>query len=122
MANELYLDQQVFKYDYHSGTSVGIFIGGNQVTDAVGIEGSLQQTKTPVYGYASSLYDGVANGIVQVSGVLWLNFTQAQLLSAYISNAQGHVDPRDINKGLDVTAFLDASAERKLPIDFKDIL
>jgi len=89
VGEQVTIDQRYFKYDYYSGANIGIYIGGNLITDAVGFEASLLQTKQPVFGYASSLYDGVAAGQVQVSGTLWLNFTQAQLMSSYVANSYG---------------------------------
>lgn len=87
---------ETFKYDYHSGANVGLYIGGHHITDAVGFEVSLMQTKQPVYGYASSLYDGVASGVVQVSGIIYMNFKQAQLMSSIVAQHRGFVDPNQI--------------------------
>lgn len=121
MANQITIDQRNFKYDYYSGANIGIFVGGNQLTDAVGFEMTLQQNKTPVYGYASSLYDGVANGVVQVSGTLWLNFTQAQLMSAFVANAFGRVDPTSLDVGASASEFLSAALgdDGATPIDLE---
>lgn len=118
MANQITVDQRNFKYDYFSGANIGLFVGANQITNAVGFEMSLQQNKTPVYGYASSLYDGVANGVVQVSGVLWMNFTQAQLMSAFIANAAGAIAPQiDLGKQVDMLL----SSDSVVPEDFQMI-
>lgn len=86
MASELgsAVSSQYYSYDYYSGANIGIWFRDLLVTDIVGIEFSLLQTKKPVWGYASQLYDGVAGGVVQVSGVLYMNFTRSQFLPALI--------------------------------------
>lgn len=116
MADQITIDQRNFKYDYYSGANIGLFVGANQITNAVGFEMSLQQNKTPVYGYASSLFDGVANGVVQVSGVLWMNFTQAQLMSAFVANNAGAIASQiDLGKQMDMLF----SSNSVVPEDFQ---
>jgi hypothetical protein len=81
------LSTATYKYDYYSGSSIGIYIGAALLTTVVGLEFSHSQSKMPIYGYASSLYDGVADGHVIVEGRLFSNFIQSQQLNAYISKA-----------------------------------
>lgn len=76
-----------YTYDYYSGANIGIYLKDQLLTTVVGLQFNHMQARTPVYGYASSLYDGVADGHVIVEGQLFTNFIQSQLLSAYINNA-----------------------------------
>ena len=84
-----------YKYDFYSGTTVGVWIGDILVMEAAGVEFSLVQLKTPVWGYASALYDGVAAGIIQVQGNLFVNFTEPQLLPTLIARVQGIAVPEE---------------------------
>ena len=86
---------QAFSYDFFSGAQVGLWVGSRLITTAVGIEFQLVQNKRPIYGYASQLWDGVAKGTVQCSGMLILNFQQSQLLPTLIAKAVG-VDASDL--------------------------
>jgi len=77
-----------YKYDFFSGANIGIFFGNTRVSEAVGIEFNLSQTKRPIYGWASQLYDGVSDGIVQCMGSLYLNFRQAHMMTGIINNSK----------------------------------
>jgi hypothetical protein len=77
-----------YRYDFFSGANIGVWMGSTLLSEAVGIEFSLSQAKRPVWGWASSRYDAVAQGVVQCSGMMYLNFRQAHLLTSLIDNAQ----------------------------------
>ena len=81
--------QQSFSYDFYSGANVGIYIGDALITTVIGIEFSLVQNKRPIYGYASKLWDAVAEGTVQCAGTLFINFQFPQLLSTLIARSYG---------------------------------
>ena len=76
-----------YRYDFFSGANIGVWIGATLISEAVGIEFSLSQSKRPIWGWASQLYDAVSTGVVQCSGMLYLNFRQAHLFTSLIDNA-----------------------------------
>jgi len=88
MADYSFVEETSYSYDYFSGANIGLFIGSRLLTEIVGVEFQLLQLKRPIYGYASSLYDAVAPGIVQVSGVLHMNFLDGARLPTLIDMAQ----------------------------------
>ena len=88
MADYSFVEETSYSYDYFSGANIGLFIGSRLLTEIVGVEFQLIQLKRPIYGYASSLYDAVAPGIVQVSGVLHMNFLDGARLPTLIDMAQ----------------------------------
>ena len=79
---------QKYQYDFFSGANIGIYFGETRLVEIVGVEFTLTQTKRPIYGWASQLYDGVSDGIVQCVGSMYLNFRQAHLMTSLIDNAQ----------------------------------
>lgn len=81
-----FTDSVTYHYDFYSGANIGIWISDVLIATAIGIEFSVIQTKRPVYGWASQLYDGVAGGIVQVSGSLYMNFRQAHEFTSIIDH------------------------------------
>lgn len=74
-----------YKYDYFSGANIGIYVRDILVASAVAVQFDLSQNKMPLYGYASDLWDGVAMGTVQCSGVLVVNFQYAQYVPTLIA-------------------------------------
>ena len=86
------VDVRNYLYDFFSGANIGLWFHGVLLAEAVGVEFSLAQTKRPVYGWASTLFDGVAGGIVQAAGSLYVNFRQAHLFTALLDRASGSVN------------------------------
>lgn len=78
--------QTTYKYraTNYTGANVSIMLGPHLLTQCFGIEYSLQQSKRPIYGYNSQYYDGVANGLVLVTGALHLNFVHPGYLSTVL--------------------------------------
>ena len=87
-----FVDTRVYRYDFFSGANVGIWMGDVLVAEAIGIEFSLVQTKRPIFGWASTLFDAVAGGVVHVAGSLYLNFRQAHLFTSLIDRSTGAVN------------------------------
>ena len=110
--------QQSFSYDFYSGSNVGIYIGDALVTTAIGIEFSLVQNNRPIYGYASKLWDAVAEGTVQCAGSLYINFQHPQLLPTLIARSYG-VKPTGFGAELDhlVNTIQELAAERNFTIN-----
>jgi hypothetical protein len=84
MAKEYYLQsgQGLGQYetDFYSGSQVQVMIGEVLIDNAVSIQYQVQQSKTPVYGYASQYFRFVADGPVLVTGSLTIAFKEAGYL------------------------------------------
>lgn len=72
--------ETVYEYDWFSGSQINIMLGDVVIDSAVGISFNIQQTKTPVYGYASQYYKFVADGHVLVQGNLTIAFKETGYL------------------------------------------
>lgn len=72
---------QTYPYDYYSGADCKIFFGDIWVDDIMSIQYNVSQQKTPIYGYASQLYDAVARGQVIVQGSLAIAFKETGYLN-----------------------------------------
>lgn len=60
---------------YYAGPQVGIFIGETWVGDAVTLEYTTSDNKSPLYGYMSRYFDAVAAGNVIVQGQFAIAYT-----------------------------------------------
>ena len=80
-----------YQYDYFSGANIGLYVRDVLVGNALAVQFDLNQNKLPLYGYASDLWDGVAMGTVQCSGVLVVNFQFAQYIPTLIARAHDNV-------------------------------
>jgi len=69
-----------YEYDYYSGSQVNIMIGDVLIDTAQRIQFNVQQSKTPIYGYASQYYSFVSDGKVFVQGNIVINFKEAGYL------------------------------------------
>lgn len=72
---------QTYPYDYFSGADCKIFFGDIWVDDVITIQYNVNQSKTPIYGYASQLFDAVARGQVIVEGTLSVAFKETGYLN-----------------------------------------
>lgn len=72
---------QTYPYDYYSGTDAKIFFGDIWVDDIVTIQYNVNQTKTPIWGYASQHFDAVAKGQIIVQGTLSIAFKETGYLN-----------------------------------------
>lgn len=69
-----------YEYDYFSGSQIQVLIGDILIDECVGITFAVQQSKTPVFGFASQYYTFVADGHVLVTGELTIAFKEAGYL------------------------------------------
>lgn len=69
-----------YEYDYFSGSQVNLMLGDVIIDAAVGIQFNVEQSKAPVYGFASQYYSFVADGKVIVQGALTIAFKEAGYL------------------------------------------
>lgn len=74
----------IYDLDYFSGAQMFLYIGDVWVDEVTGLQYTTQQIKTPIYGYASQLYDDCAAGHVLVQGAFSINFKEAGYLWAVL--------------------------------------
>jgi hypothetical protein len=87
MANALRLNEQSlagYRADCFSGAQISLYIGGIWVEDAVSIQYTLSDPKSPVYGYNSRYYDMVAFGNRVVQGQIAIAYTEEGYLSSIL--------------------------------------
>jgi hypothetical protein len=72
---------QTYPYDYYSGADCKVFYGDIWVDDIITIQWSVNQNKTPIYGYASQLFDAVAKGQILVQGTMSVAFKEVGYLN-----------------------------------------
>lgn len=71
---------EIYDNEYFSGTQASLYIGDVLVDEISSFAFNVQQTKTPIYGYASQLFDAVSKGPVIVTGTFTINFKEANYL------------------------------------------
>ena len=74
----------VYDLDYFSGSQTSLYIGDVWVDEITSLQYTVQQTKTPLYGYASQLFDDTAAGHVLVQGSMSINFKEQGYLWAVL--------------------------------------
>jgi hypothetical protein len=84
---------QTYPYDYFSGADCKIFFGDIWVDDIITLQYNVNQDKTPIYGYASQLFDAVAKGQVIVQGSLSVSFKE----TGYLNLIQGIIESQKRN-------------------------
>ncbi len=70
----------LYDLDYFSGSQAQIYIGDVFVDEITSFQCSVQQSKQPIYGYASQLFDKVSKGTVLVQGSFSINFKESGYL------------------------------------------
>jgi len=78
--------------EYFSGTQVKVYINDVRV-DMVTIGWNAEQSKTPVYGYASTQYDGIMRGNFIVNGEFSIAFKE----TAYLHVINEHIKSKSID-------------------------
>ncbi len=69
-----------YDLQYYSGNQAQIYIGDVLIDEVTSFHYSVRQSKAPVYGYASQLFDAVAPGQVLVQGSFSVNFVESGYL------------------------------------------
>lgn len=76
---------RAYRYDAVSGAQIKVQIGELVlIEDATAVQFTLTQSKKPIYGYHSQLFDAVAPGVVIVHGRIWMNFIHQGYLRTLI--------------------------------------
>jgi len=79
-----------YEYDYYAGSQVLIYFEDVLVDDCVRIAFQVQQSRTPVWGYATQYYNALGAGVIMVTGSFWVAFKEA----AYIPVILKHITDR----------------------------
>lgn len=87
---------QTYPYDYYSGADCKVFYGDIWVDDIITIQWNVNQSKTPIYGYASQLFDAIAKGQLLVQGTLSIAFKEVGYLN--LIQATMEAQARDAGK------------------------
>jgi len=69
-----------FGFEYFCGANVLIRIDDIPVLEAAGLSYSINESKIPIYGYSSRLFDAVARGQVIIQGTLLINYVHQDYL------------------------------------------
>jgi hypothetical protein len=81
------LDINQYSYDYFSGSQVSVYIKDIWLDDVFFIQYQVNDSKSPVYGYASQLYDQMLPGRQIVSGVFMIAFKESAYLPIIVDAA-----------------------------------
>lgn len=80
---------KVYDLEYFSGAQLFIYIGDVWIDEITSFQYRTIQTKTPLYGYASQLWDTCAAGHVIVQGAFTINFKEQGYLWAVLRRFKG---------------------------------
>lgn len=75
---------EVYDQEYFSGSQMFLYIGDVWLDEVVSLSYSRQQSKSPIFGYASQLFDDVAAGQVIVQGNFTINYKEQGYLWAVL--------------------------------------
>jgi len=70
----------VYNVEYFSGAQVSLYIGDVWVDEVTTLAYGYTQSRSPIYGYASTLFDDVSEGHILVTGTFTVNFKEAGYL------------------------------------------
>jgi hypothetical protein len=71
---------QFFNYSYFSGANTTVYVNNSALIECAGISFSYQNSRQPVYGYASDKFDVMLPGRIIIQGNLLVNYVDKQYL------------------------------------------
>lgn len=74
----------IYDLDYFSGSQMFLYIGDVWIDEITSLQYERRQNKTPIYGYASQLYDDLAAGQVIIQGQFSINYKEQGYLWAVL--------------------------------------
>jgi len=83
----------IYDLDYFSSSQCFLYIGDVWVDEITSLEYVTQQNKTPIYGYASQLWDDCAAGQVIVQGQFTINFKEQGYLWSVLRRYHNVTNP-----------------------------
>lgn len=91
MANEAKVERRgIYNIEYFSGAQVSLYIGDVWVDEVTTLSYGYQQSRTPIYGYSSVLFDDVSEGHILVTGQFTINFKEAGYLWLILDRFRSH--------------------------------
>tara|TARA_Y100000310_G_scaffold320180_1_gene376320 strand:- start:1529 stop:2239 length:711 start_codon:yes stop_codon:yes gene_type:complete len=78
-----------YNLDYFSGAQAAMFIENILIDEVTSLQWTVQQSKVPIYGYASQVFDEMAKGTIIVQGSFSINFIETGYLWSvldYVNN------------------------------------
>ena len=84
MANPSTPSTAIYDLDYYTGSQMFLYIGDVWVDEITSLQYTRQQQKTPIYGYASQMFDDMAAGQVIVQGSFTINYKEQGYLWAIL--------------------------------------
>ena len=84
MADNTQIHTNIYDLDYFSGAQMFLYIGDVWVDEITSLQYTTMQSKTPLYGYASQLWDDCAAGQVMVQGAFSINYKEQGYLWAVL--------------------------------------
>ena len=78
----------LYDVEYFTASQVGIYLGDILLDEAASILFSVNQSKSPIFGYASRYFDAVATGNTIVNGQITINFIDSGYLFAALARAK----------------------------------
>jgi len=87
----------IYDMEYFASSSCFLYIGDVWVDEVVSLQWMVQQQKTPIYGYASQLWDDCSAGQVYVQGNFSINFTESGYLWAVLKRYKNMFSDNDFS-------------------------
>ena len=69
-----------YNLDYYSGAQASVYFDDIMIDEVTTMQWTVQQSKVPIYGYASQTFDEMAKGTIIVQGSFSINFVEAGYL------------------------------------------
>ena len=73
-------------YSYYSGANVSIYVNEEELLECAGISFSYQNSRQPIYGYNSTLFDAMLPGREIIQGNFLINYVEANYLLKKLKN------------------------------------
>ena len=84
-----------YEYDFFAGSQVLVYFEDVWVDDCVRVAWAVAQNRAPIYGYASQYWNAVVDGVIIVTGSIWVSFKEA----AYIPIILRYIAARHTDAG-----------------------
>lgn len=103
-----------YPYEYFCGANVVLELEGQPMHEAAGISYSIQESKSPLYGYSSRHFDAMARGQVLVQGSLIVNYIHQDYLLRSIETGREFRNEFAALEGANPSSVNAASASAEL--------
>jgi hypothetical protein len=107
----------IYNVEYFSGAQVSLYIGDVWVDEVTTLSYGYQQSRTPVYGYSSTLYDDLTEGRILVSGQFTVNFKEAGYLFLVLDRYRKQNQPSGSLVEESLNSFVNSGLARRENIE-----